>query len=88
VTSYPVPGREAMRYFFHTIENENRTQDKEGLVLAGDSAARKEADRFLADIAVNLLLKEGARKFTVEVTNENGAVVTVIWFARNERSDV
>ena len=66
------------RYFFHTA-NGSREQDKEGMELQDDSAARREAIIYAGAIMVN---EPGvlwdSQDFLVEVTDERNLILFTI----------
>lgn len=58
------------RFYFNTHDGESFFEDEDGLELADPDEAKTEAAKALADMAKDILAKDGSRKMVVEVLDE------------------
>lgn len=63
------------RYFFDTRDNETFIEDDEGLELDGLEAVKRQAAKFLADLARDVLPGSLKRVLAVEVRDERQPVL-------------
>ncbi len=73
------------RYFFHVL-NHVRTQDHDGVELPDIETARLEALKDIKDILrqhFDTLDNHGWAKWTIEICDEDGAILLVVPFSKN-----
>ncbi|UVF18075.1 hypothetical protein HPT29_016325 [Microvirga terrae] len=63
------------RYFFDTYDGDQFVPDSNGLELPDLAAAKREAQRALADIARDALPDDDQRTYFISVKNEAGQMV-------------
>ena len=72
------------RYFFNVL-NHIKTRDFDGVVLSDLKSARREAEKDIAEIKESNFssLKGDWAKWSIEICDNDGAVLLVVPFSRN-----